>query len=64
MLYLKSKFDQSNRIRGPAVTPAGSPDEESPLTITIDITEESPQLVKSFGFFTFLDNIVGKCVKY
>ncbi|XP_024017150.1 inactive protein kinase SELMODRAFT_444075 [Morus notabilis] len=32
--HLKDKFEESNVIRGPAVTPASSPDEESPLTIT------------------------------
>ncbi|KAL5573014.1 hypothetical protein UlMin_022611 [Ulmus minor] len=40
-LHLKSEFEQSNRIRGPAVTPASSPDEESPLTITTDIGTSS-----------------------
>ncbi|XP_059433461.1 inactive protein kinase SELMODRAFT_444075-like isoform X1 [Corylus avellana] len=31
---LKSKFGQLNMIRGPAVTPASSPDHESPFTTT------------------------------
>lgn len=32
--HLKSKFEQLNMIRGPAVTPASSPEYESPLTTT------------------------------
>jgi hypothetical protein len=32
--HLKSKFEKLNVIRGPAVTPASSPDHESSLTIT------------------------------
>ncbi|XP_041005573.1 inactive protein kinase SELMODRAFT_444075-like [Juglans microcarpa x Juglans regia] len=32
--HLKSKFEQLNLIKGPAVTPASSPDHESPLTTT------------------------------
>lgn len=32
--HLKSKFEQLNMIRGPVVTPASSPEYESPLTTT------------------------------
>lgn len=49
----KSKFEESSMIRGPAVTPASSPEEESPLTRT-DIGTTSISSSSDLGASPFM----------
>ncbi|PON45449.1 Tyrosine-protein kinase [Trema orientale] len=51
--HLKSKFEESSRIRGPAVTPASTPEEESPLTRT-DVGTTSISSISDPGASPFL----------